>query len=140
MKLKKFKEFILKQYDTGPWLGGLKQIYSYAMSYQGVLIAFLSLLTAYNTMMLRDELGYITQWFNFPVFVGVLGFLLFLAMVFVYKFEIPSVTRFSNLQGFKHHNLTRKLLEDMEKAHQKQFTKILKELEEVKRRLDKFGY
>ena len=124
----------------GTGLGIVKDTFGRAMTYQAPVTLFLMLLTAYNTMMMREELRYITQWFNFSFFVGIIFFLILLLMLFVWKIEMPSSIRMGNQQQFKHHNLlsrqiTResmkmKAIECRQRKQNKLIMQAIKELKE----------
>ncbi len=129
----KIRQFIFKQYNMGPGLGMAKDTFGRAMTYQAPVTLLLMLLTAYNTMMLREELRYITQWFNFLYFVGIIFFVVLLLMLFVWKVEMPSSIRMGNQQQFKHHNLLSQQIEEMEKKQNVRLDNIeqaIKNLEE----------
>jgi len=131
------KRFLLKQYDTGPWLGGLKSLYNGAMGYQAMISFFLIALTAYNTLLLREEFRGIASFINFPTFIAVLLCILIGLMIFVYKVEVPSLHTYANLQVFKHHNLLRKQIDDMEKSYGKKLDLILQKLEKLEKAPEK---
>lgn len=129
----KIKRFLLKQYNVSPWFGGLKNLYSRAMNYLGIITTLLLALTAYNTLVLREEFRDIAMVINFPVFISILFCLLVVTMIFVWKVEVPSSIAWSNIEAFKHSNLIRKQITEMEKRHKKQLDLILEKLESLER-------
>ena len=106
---------ILRQYDTGPWLGRTKDIYGRSLAYMSITNAFLLVFNAYNTMTLREEYAGIDEWLSLPLFFGIVLLGLGCTMMLVWKFELASVFRYANEQGYKHHNPIKKHLEEMEK-------------------------
>ncbi len=131
-----FKNLLLKQYNMGMGLGMLKDSYGRAAAYQMPVTMFLALLTAYNTMMLRPELSHITQWFNFPLFVGIAVVSMLFLMLFVWKVEIPSSVKYVNKMAFQHHNLIKELIEGMEERQNKKHEVLLQKVAELNRLLD----
>ena len=129
----KIKRLLLKQYNIGPWFGGLKNLYTRALVYQGMISIFLVALTAYNTLTLREEFRDIANFINFPIFIAVLFCLLVAFMVFAYKVEMPSSIAFANIQAYKHQNLIRKQIAEMKKEHKEQLDLILEKLEELEK-------
>lgn len=119
MKLQSVKNEALKQYNLGPWLGGLKDLAQRTVFYVALLNFVLISITAYNTTLKAYILPHI-PWFSFPIFIALLLLLVAVAMVLEYKFILPSTLSYLNRQFYIHQNPIRSDLD-----------KILKKLEKL---------
>lgn len=112
---------LLKQHDSGVWLGALRSQVANTQFYIGFVQFGLVAITAYHT-----TLG---GWFNIyfpwvtPVVFVLLGVLLYgIIMLLDYKFVLPSLVAFGNRQSYAHENPVK---EDL--------VRVLKELEYLKK-------
>lgn len=110
--LKFIRNKLLKQYDTGAHIGGLKDLALRTMVYVTAMNFILLVITAYSVS-LRSWMAHYVTWFNFPVFLGILIGLLLLAMLIEYKFILPSTWHFINQQQYEHKNLIRRDLNEI---------------------------
>jgi len=103
---------VSKQYNSGPWLGGVKDITARTMFYMGLLNFFqISAIFYYTT--LKPTYSQSLLWISFGVYLGILTLLFLAVMVLEYKFVIPSTYTFQNRQEYLHQNLIRKDLKEI---------------------------
>jgi len=129
------KELFLKQYNIGTWYGGVKDLYSRALTYQSFVNLFLLSVTAY-TVILKDYIANYAPWITFPMFFFFFIALIALAMLFEYKFAMPSAIAWANAQGYKHQNLVRKQLDGMTKENEDAIKGIYQQLKVVNEKLN----
>lgn len=125
MGLNKIWKIIIKQYNFGPFLGGLKDMATYTAFYVTILNFTLIAVTAYNTT-LREYILSKVPWFSFPLFMAALIVLVLIGMVCEFKFIYPSIWVFRNRQEYTHQSLLRKDLK-----------KILDRLDELEEEIKK---
>ena len=93
-------------------IGGIYALYAGIGIYQGLFNTLLIAVTAYNTT-LRSYFVAIFPWFNFITFLIVAGVGNILIMIIHYKFIVPSIITYGNQQAWKHNNLGKLLLEEI---------------------------
>jgi len=106
---------ITKQYNTGSWIGGAKDLLGRSLFYVGVINFALLAVTAYHTT-LRDVLSVWIPWLTFPIFMGALIAIVLASMVIEYKLILPSTIAYLNSQSYKHQSLLRMQLDRIEKT------------------------
>jgi type I restriction-modification system DNA methylase subunit len=115
---------IIKQYNFGPLIGGIKDIAQYTAFYVTIINFILIAVTAYNTT-LRDWILKELPWFSFPIFIVTLVVLVGIAMILEFKFVYPSIWAFRNKQEYTHTSLLRKDLKE-----------VLDRLEKLEKKID----
>jgi len=113
-----------KQYSTGPWLGGLKDLASRAVFYLS-LLNFIQISATFYYITLKPNYQWFLPWVSFGAYFGILMFLVLIVMFLEYKFVIPSTYMFLNRQEYLHQNLIRK---DLRRLQEK--------LERIEKKLD----
>ena len=103
---------ILKQYNVGTSVGGLKDITMRTMFYVSALNFIMLVITSYSVS-LRDFMSEYVEWFSFPVFFGFLILILIIAIIIEYKFILPSQWQFANKQQYEHKSPVRLDLEEI---------------------------
>lgn len=113
--MKKFFHRIVAQRNIGKQWGVIAQVAGQLSIFAGMMSLFLIAVTAYNTTLS----GWLVQhgvYINFWVFAVVIGFLLIIPAVLIWKFAIPSFFSTLNEQVYQHENPIRrdiaKLAED----------------------------
>jgi len=106
------RKFLAKQYNFGPWLGGLKDLFSRTMLYISIINFILIAVTAYNVTLKAFLLQYV-PWITFWMYFAVLVTIVLLAMALEFKFIVPSHYTFLNKQEFEHQNLIRQELKEI---------------------------
>lgn len=114
------RDWFLRQYHTGAWLGALKGLFSNATFYLTPINLFMLAATTYNTTA-REYIHQFAPWFNFFMFFGLLICIALGAMMFEYKVVIPSSVRFNVIQNWVHGNPAKA-----------EFAKVNTELKEIK--------
>ena len=94
----------MKQYNSGPLLGGLKELASRTMTYVSFINFTLMAITAYEVS-LRTFFHQYIPWMSFALYFSLLILLVIVAMVIEYKFIIPSHYTFLNKQEYQHQSL-----------------------------------
>lgn len=115
---------LLKQYKLG-WIGGFKDILTMVIFYMSIINFCLVAVTAYNTG-LREWLLIYFPWMKVYIFYGFLFLIALIAMIIEYKFVYPSFYAFRSQQEYKHQS-----------PIQRDLSKCLEELKEIKDRLEK---
>ena len=87
----------------------LGQVVFYATMVNMLMIAA----TAYNTTIREWTIIYLGFELNFLAFLGIIGLVLLLALVFEYKVTLPGFFGFTNQQQYKHDNPIRRDLEEI---------------------------
>lgn len=95
--IKKYLPIILRQYNTGIWMGGLKDMFNRAGFYLTIINFGLLVRTTYNT-------GSFSPWLTFWLFTGFCLLILFFAMIFEWKIGAPSAVRYQNYMRAKHYS------------------------------------
>ena len=103
---------LTKQYNLGPWLGGLKDLASRAIFYLS-LLNFVQISATFYYLTLRPNYLQYISWLNFWTYFGTLTFLVLIVMILEYKFIIPSMYTFLNRQEYLHQNLLKKDLKEI---------------------------
>lgn len=106
------KNILLRQHNLGSSIGGLKDIVMRTMFYVTALNFIMLVVTSYSVS-LRDFMGNYVGWFSFPVFLGILVFILFVAIIIEYKFILPSQWNFVNKQQYEHESPIKKDMEEI---------------------------
>lgn len=118
MSMRKKLRQILRQYNLGLHVGGIKQILLQTVFYVSIINFLLIAMTAYNTT-LRAHILVALPWFKLWMFIMGLAVLVGIAMVIEYKVIYPSYIAFQNKQEYEHQNLLRvdlaKVLEQLER-------------------------
>jgi len=130
MNWNRLLSIILRQYNFGPWLGGLKGIFNNSTFYLSLINFVLIAVTAYHTT-LSGKINEYAPWFSFPLFLAMMVVLVLVVMLLEYKFMIPSSITFGNAQMYAHRNPIRR---DLERIMRKldEMDKRITELQEVK--------
>ncbi len=110
--LKLIKKTLLKQYNIGSAVGGLKDLAIRTMVYVTAINFLLLVVTAYSVT-LRDFMIQYLPWINFPMFIGAIIVTILIAMVIEYKFILPSTWGFTNRQQYEHRNPIREDLSEI---------------------------
>lgn len=116
--LKFIRTRLLKQYNIGHSVGGLKDLALRTMVYVTAINFVLLVITAYSQA-LRNWMAHYISWFSFPIFLGVLIALILFAMIIEYKFILPSTWSFINRQQYEHQNPIREDLSKILKGQEK---------------------
>lgn len=98
---KSLRSEALRQFQLGPWLGGVKDLSSHTAIYISGLNMLMIAVTAYHTT-LREYIQNIAPWFNFGMFLMALFIVVFVLIIMEYKFVLPSTWAFRNMQQYKH--------------------------------------
>jgi len=114
---------ITKQYNLGVRFGALRILVGQVMFYVSMANFVMISVVAYDTT-LRAVIQAHFPWFNFPLFIGIMAFLVLVAMVLEYKFVVPSTTSYGNVMWYRHQNPAKADLE-----------LILKKLEELEAKI-----
>ena len=99
--LKRLVRVLLKQYSIGVSVGGVKDLLQRSLFYVTAINFFLLIITSWG-IILRDHIAQYISWFTFPVFVGLLVFVILFAMLIEYKFILPATWKFINRQRYQH--------------------------------------
>lgn len=105
---------IFRQHNIGAWVGGFKSILGGVTFYIAIINFVLIAITAYHTTLSPTIIRFL-PWFNLPLFLGVMVVLLLALMVIEFKFVMPSLITFANLQVYTHRNLLKRDLEKIMK-------------------------
>ena len=105
--MKRVLKILAKQYNLGPWLGGLKDLASRAIFYLS-LLNFVQISATFYYITLKPSYQQTIPWVNFGLYFGILLSLVLIVMFLEYKFVIPSMYTFLNRQEYLHQNLIRK--------------------------------
>ena len=95
-----------KQYNSGPWLGGFKDLASRTIMYLSAL-SFTQISATFYYTTLKPVVAQHAPWISFGLYFSVLVFLILLIMLLEYKFIVPSSYTFQNWQEYSHQNLIR---------------------------------
>lgn len=121
----KVTQFILKQYDVGIWLGAAKDLFSRTAAYAGFISFILMVPTAYGVW--GDALRNYLPWINFWIFALIVFPSVFLlGAVAEYKFIMPSGLGWRNYMQYKHRNLIRRDIRELNNRLQR-IEELLKE-------------
>ena len=110
--MKKFLAKLAKQRNTSPHLGAVLNTYSAT----GIIYAPLTLIGVATTiygLWGAEVIRAWFPWFTILHMIGLMVMLILIAMLFFYKYVIPSQIAFSMQQNYKHRN---PLVADMKKA------------------------
>jgi len=120
-----FRTKILKQ-KTIPWIGGFKDIFTMVVFYMSMINFCLICITAYNTGLRDFMIQHGMPWMKVYMFLGFMGLIALVGMIFEYKFVYPSFFEFRSKQEYKHKS---PIARDLGKA--------LEKLDTISNRLDK---
>ena len=123
---------LAKQRNTSPHIGAVLNVYSAT----GIIYAPLTLIGVATTIYGLWGAEVIRAWFPWFTIIHMIGFMILLiliAMIFFYKYIIPSQIAFSMQQNYKHRN---PLVADMKKALKllESIDKRVSELEDNKKK------
>lgn len=96
-----FRTKILKQ-KAIPWIGGFKDIFTMVVFYMSMINFALICITAYNTGLRDWLLQHGLPWVKVWMFLGLMGLIALVGMIFEYKFIYPSFFEFRSKQEYKH--------------------------------------
>jgi len=108
------KSKVYRQYNLGPWLGGLKDLLIRVLPYISMVNFVLIGVTAYHTT-LGPFFEVHLPWMSIWAFMGGILFMVILLMVIEYKVILPSYFTFFNKQQYEHKNPIRGDLEEIKK-------------------------
>jgi len=117
------KSKLFRQYDLGPYVGGVKDLAQRSLFYVTAINFVLTVGISYSV--------FVNQWFGIGVFLGLLAFAILVMMLVEYKFILPSTWGFVNRQTYKHYNPLLTELEKFEKNMDKRLEAIEKRLENI---------
>ena len=133
---------LAKQRNTSPHIGAVLNVYSAT----GIIYAPLTLIGVATTIYGLWGAEVIHSWFPWFTIIHMIGLmvlLILIAMIFFYKYIIPSQIAFSMQQNYKHRN---PLVADVKKSLRndkcilkelRDFNKRLKQLESIDKRVSK---
>ncbi len=108
----RIRQFLVRQYNFGPWLGGLKDLFSRTTLYISIINFILIAITAYEVTLKSLILQYV-PWMSFWVYFLTLVAIVLLVMVLEFKFIVPSHYTFINKQEYEHQSLYAKDLKEI---------------------------
>ena len=124
------KNLFLKQYNTGPFIGASRALFSSAQSYMSMINFGMVAALAYEGNVGKTLLAWF-PWLNFWVYITVFVVGYLLLMLFEWKIVTPSVMTMGNQQGYKHQNLLRRDIEELKASTTTRLDRIEEQLKEL---------
>ena len=100
--LSKIRKVLLRQYMI-PYVGALKSLFGGVLFYLSPISFTMLSITTYKVA-IAPWAAIHAPWLSLWVFLGILPVAVILGLVIEFKFVVPSITSYSNVQGYIHNS------------------------------------
>lgn len=121
--LSTIRKTLLRQYMI-PYVGPVKSLFGGVLFYLSPISFIMLSITTYKVA-IAPWAALHASWLSLWVFLGILPVVIILGLIVEFKFVVPSITSYSNVQGYIHNS---PFVRDLQI--------VLKKLDEIKKKLE----